>query len=304
MNSKTLGLAAIAVMIGIAFFQLQEDEKNTGRGAVLPGLKQALESASELTIDSAGSTVSVVKKDGRWVVGQLSGYPADFKTVSTILNTLADEQIAEVKTARPENHTKLGLSADGEEQGVKIVVLANKPFGLVIGKDAPARGSFVRRTDEDQVFLTETTLDVSTEAMDYVDDVFINIESSEVKSVEVITVDSTLRAVRDEDGEMRISDLPEGAELRYATVADSLARMFVNLRFTDVVPFEPGHFNEPGKTSVSYGDDQTRTIYSEKIDGSYWAYIDEDWQFEISEFTFDELNKSLSDMLKEESPDE
>ena len=305
MDRKILGLAVIAVMMLMAFFQLQENESNeeTG-GAVLPGLKKALESASELTVESAGSTVSVVKQDGVWIVREKSGYAADFEVVSRVLNSLADVQVAERKTARPGNHVQLGVELGGDDPGLQISILANDSFDLVIGDDSPSRGSFVRRMGEDQVYLTDKVLDVSAASIDYVEDVFLNIASSEVQAVEVAKANAVLSAKRDESGEMRITNLPDGAELRYETVADGLARMFVNLRFTDVAPYDSGFFIEPTKTTVTFGDGESRVVRSEQRNEAYWAHIDETWQFQISEYTFNELNKSMSDMLKEVSIDE
>ena len=119
------------------------------------------------------------------------------------------------------------------------------------------------------------------------------------------TRDSLLKAVRDEKtGKMIIEDIPEGAELRYDTVADSLARIFINLRFDDVEPYRADFFREPGETSVTTSSGESRTIRSEDIDGTYWAQLDQDWQYKVSEFTYNELNKSMQDMLKAEPGNE
>ena len=57
---------------------------------------------------------------------------------------------------------------------------------------------------------------------------------------------------------MIIEDIPEGAELRYDTVADSLARIFINLRFDDVKPYRADLFSEPGETSVTTSSGELR----------------------------------------------
>ena len=118
----------------------------------------------------------------------------------------------------------------------------------------------------------------------------------------IATNGSLLEAFRDVDtGDMMIEKLPEGAELRYDTIADSLARTFVNLRFEDVEPYQEDLFTEPSRAKVTTSSGDSHTILSEALDQEYWVQMDQQWQYIVSKFTFDQVNKTVQDMLKSES---
>ena len=311
MKHKALGLAAIAAMLLLVLIQLQEDAAQdiTEHESLLllPDLKAALESASEIQILGGDneSRVTIVNQGGGWHIQEKAGYPADFETLSRLSRDMVKLKVAERKTTRVENHAQLGLASESDSMAVIVRISADRTYEMMIGHTSRTRGTFVRRPGEDQVYLVEQTIDVSMDPIDYLDPVFLSLESSEVERVVIRTRDSLLKAVRDEKtGEMVIEDIPEGAELRYDTVADSLARIFINLRFNDVKPYRADLFSEPGETSVTTSSGELRTIRSENIDGTYWVQLDQDWQYKVSEFTYNELNKSMQDMLKTEPGDE
>ena len=311
MKHKALGLATIAVMLLLVLIQLQEDvaQDITEHESLflLPDLKAALESASEIQILGGDneSRVTIVNQGGDWHIQEKAGYPADFETLSRLSRDMVKLKVAERKTTRVENHAQLGLASESDSMAVIVRISADRTYEMMIGHTSRTHGTFVRRPGEDQVYLVEQTIDVSTDPIDYLDPVFLSLESSEVETVVIRTRDSLLKAVRDEKtGKMVIEDIPEGAELRYDTVADSLARIFINLRFNDVKPYRADLFSEPGETSVTTSSGELRTIRSENIDGTYWVQLDQDWQYKVSEFTYNELNKSMEDMLKTEPGDE
>lgn len=311
MKQKTLGLLFIALMLLLIGLQLQEDSPE-GPGAgetgpLLAGLQANLDLVKELQVlDRNGSvSVTITNDDGGWRILEKSGYPADFAVFSGLLRDIAGLEIAERKTARAENHGLLGLASEGDTAGIVVRVIADQDYEMMVGNAAQAGGTFVRRPGEDQVYLVAQSLEVSNDPVDYLDPVFLSLESSEVQSVRIESPGSLLIAVRDaETGKMTIDNLPEDAELRYDTVADSLARLFVNLRFEDVEPYQPAFFSTPGETSVTLASGESQTIWSERIAENYWVSLDQQWQFRVSEYTYNQLNKTMQDMLKEESTDD
>ena len=141
--------------------------------------------------------------------------------------------------------------------------------------------------------------------IDYLDSVFLSVESSDVQTITIQSPDSSLKAVRDEaTKKLVIEDIPEGAELRYDTVVDSLARIFINLRFDDVQPYRSETFSQPTVTTVTTSSGESIIIRSQNIEETFWVHLEEDWQYKVSEFTYNELNKSMQDMLKTEAENE
>ena len=311
MKRKVLGLAAVAVMLVLVLVLFEKDTaKDITQGEsllLLPDMKAALDSIIEIKILGGNneSRVTIVNQDSDWHIQEKAGYPADFKVLSRLLHDMAELKVVERKTARAKNHAQLGLTDEGESMGVIVQISADKTYEIMFGHGSQTRGTFVRRPDEDQVYLVEQTMEISSDPIDYLDPVFLSIESSEVETVVIQTRDSLLKAVRDETTKkMVIEDIPEGAELRYDTVADSLARIFINLRFSDVEPYRAELLRQPSETIVTTSPGDSKTIRSENINGTFWVQLDEDWQYEVSEFTFNELNKSMQDMLKTEAGNE
>ena len=306
MKQKALALAAIFFMALLILVQL-ETEQDLTKGEsllLLPELREAIDSASEIKIFNGNneSQVTILNRGNGWRVQEKSGYPANFETLSDLLRDMAELKVLERKTAKAKYHAELGLTDDGESKGVIVRISADKLYEMMVGHTSQSRGTFVRKPDKDQVYLVEQTLEVSSDPIDYLNPVFLSLESSEVETVVIRTPDSLLKAVRDETTKkMIIEDIPEGAELRYETVADSLARIFINLRFNDVEPYRVGLFNQPSETIVTTSSGDSKVIRSENINDSFWVQMGEDWQYEISEYTFNELNKSMNDMLKMEA---
>ena len=312
MNRKIAGLAAIAIMMLLVFFQLPREEAVSEQARVLPTLNEQLAAVTEVSIGSLDSdeSVTLVKQENGWLVKEKSGYPADFEAVSELLGGLSELRVAERKTAKPENHGRLGVAARGEGTGTLISVQtisaeAGEMLELVVGKPAESRGSFVRLNGEDQVYLTDAVVSADTDVMSFVDAVIINVDSADVQSVAISGPGSYLSAGRSEAGaEMTLENLPVGAELKYDTVADSLARLLINLRFTDVEPYDASIFQSASLLKVTTFSRGEIEVNSTESAGEHWIHLAnpdlEQWQYQVSEHTYNELNKSMSDMLKEQ----
>ncbi|MBT4160877.1 MAG: DUF4340 domain-containing protein [Gammaproteobacteria bacterium] len=311
LNSKVLGLATIALMSLMLLLQLSSQDEMTESELLLPELESKLSAVKGVGIRSLEDDTGVTlrKKDGNWIIEEKSGYPADFESLSELLNRLAELGIAEIKTAKAEYHNKLGVESSGQSAGTLISIEGEETYELIVGNEATSRGSFVRRPESDQVYLSDAEVDVSIEPMDYLDPVIVNVDSAEVQSITVTTSGSYLSAHRNEEsGEMVIQNLPDGAELKYSTVADGLARMLINLRFTDVEVLDPGRFSSSSVATVETTTGEIIRVETLKVEDKYWLHLNRvetaNWQYEISEYTYNELNKSMEDMLKVEETDD
>ena len=306
MNAKVLGLAAIAVMSTLLILQSGSNETDPQEAdLLLPELAAQLDTVSRVEIsDPEAGWVASAERDGSaWRVPEKAGYAADFETLSRLLRGLAELKIAERKTARPENHAQLGVASAGEGAGIRVQVEAAETFALVIGQGSVARGAFVRRPGEDQVYLANEALDVPDSSMALLDPVIINIEAASVSAVEVRSGTSVIMAERDEtSGDIKVTNLPYGAELKYATVADSLTRLLINLRMTDVMPHDEAGFAESGRAKVVTSAGDAYVVRSVSRDDGYWVHLDSQpgWQFKVSEYSYNQLNKKLDELLKEE----
>jgi len=304
MNMKLVGLFGIAVLLVALLFQMNPaNDENTPR-LVFPGLKEQLAGLTSINVASpAGDSVSVVKQQDHWVLAGKSGYKVDFSRLSGILVNLSELKIVEEKTAVSSNHARLGVAQSGSGAGTSITIFPGE-HSLLVGNEAASRGSFVRYPDDPQVYLTNEWVEASADWLDWVDPVVINIEPSNIQEVSIATRSAQfLLGNRNEaSGEFELLGVPEGRELKYSTVADSLTRLLVNIRMLDVEPYNPSIFDDPSNTRFVLNSGETVVVGAIIVDGRFWMHINRetlaDWQFEISELTYKELTKEMEDMLQ------
>ena len=313
MNVRVVGLLLIAAMLLALFMQRLGDDSGEIPPLLLPGLKGQLALVQKVSIRPLAEeqvAVSIQHEDAGWRLSEKSDYPADFEALSAFLSLLSEVKIAEKKTARKKNHGRLGLADSGEQAGTLVSVeSATGVTQLVIGESSESRGSFVRLVGDPQVYLTDAVITASPDPMDWLDSVATSVDSSKIRKVTMVKGDvALLSAERNEAGELILQNLPEAAELKYATVADDLARMLVNLRFLDVEPLEPGRFDQATMTTFTLDDGETVVAKTVRVADDYWLHLDTEsnrgWQYKIREYTFNEFNKALEDMLKNKGQNE
>jgi len=307
MNQKVAGLGAIVIMMLALLFHFQGEESQEEQSLFLPELTDSLADVSEIQVRSlnGGGEVTIRRRDTLWIIVEKDDYPADFAVLAQFLNQLKELQIEELKTSRKENYSRLELADSGPGAGTHVKIL---PLGLtfIVGKAGAMRGSFVRRDGESQVYLTRQTIDADPDGMAWIDPVAINIDPASVVSVSIARRDAGfLRASRDEtSGAMILQDIPEGRALRFETVVDGLSRSLVNLRFTDVMPFDAALFADPGVMKLSTLEDEVISVTSVEAEGRFLIHIGTpallSWQYEVSDYHYGELNKTIEDLLKPE----
>jgi hypothetical protein len=307
MNMKVIGLVLIAIMTTILLLQLETQEETESGELLLPALRQSLSEVTGLTIRSGDRTIKIERSGDRFTLSEKSNYPVDFRYLSTFLNQLSELEIAERKTSKPENHDRLGVADAGEGAGVQVAIsTADQSFELIIGRAAESRGSFIRLTGNPQVYLADQLIDVPLIPFEWLDPVVINVESSDVQQVEITTqAGDVLQAIRgEESGVMELQGMPPGANLKYETVVDNLARLLVNLRMQDVRPFDPATFDAPSVTRLTLLSGESIEAKTVRLDEAYWLHLNREdnalWQYRISEYSFNELNKTINDLLEED----
>ena len=277
------------------------------------------------------STLAISRNDQVWVLENRSGYPIDFEELLEFLDKLASAELIEEKTAKAELLGRLGLAASGEDDAVGVAVrigAKDLSFELIVGHESNSgRGSFVRYPGSDQAYLASEVIEVSTDAVEWLDPVVINIDSNRVLRVEVLAevMQSALPLVAQrnaESGDIELQGIPLDADLKYPSVADGLARMLVNLRFEDVEPYDSERWSGAGLTTVTLDSGEVLEVRTIETTGEYWlhllqqyqqhqppqlqepAYAGIDkWQYKVSQYVFNEFNKTMTDMLKSPEPE-
>ena len=304
MDMKVAGLFGMAVLSTALLFQINAADVEDGPRPVFPGFKEQLSGLTSIKVTNPnGNSASIVKQKDSWVLEEKSGYNVDFSKLSRFLVNFSELRIVEEKTSISSNHARLGVAESDPGAGTSVIISPGE-YSLLVGNEAPSQGSFVRYADDAQVYLTNKPVAASADWIAWIDPVVINIEPADVREV-TITPRSAQRllAKRNEaSGEFELLGIPTGRELKHATAVDSLTRLLVNVRMLDVEPYNPVMFDDSSLTRFVLLSSETIIVGTIIVGGRFMMHIDRknlaDWQFEISELTYNQLNKNMESMLK------
>lgn len=250
MNTKTvIGLgaaAALAIIAAVAITTSRKPVVDTAAAAAyaFPGLRDHLNEVASLAIAGAGNAALVtLEKSGEgWQVKEKGGYTADLGEIRGLLLKLADAKLLEPKTANEQRYTDLGVE-DTAKPDAKSVLVTITGFGepqrLIVGKSATrGGGTFVRRPDDKQSWLTAAQLTINKDPANWIERTITDIGSDRVKEATLTRPDGkVLRLFKQAgDANFKVADLPKGRQLSSEVAANSIGSALSALRLEDVQP--------------------------------------------------------------------
>jgi hypothetical protein len=153
MNKK---IAISVSIIGVLLLYLLAS--NIKRSSGIPDLPQMKGSADEIIVTSGSGAVTLLKKEGKWTVGE-NGYPADAKVIGEIEKRFKEINVTDLISSKG-YYAKYDLTPD------KYIEVIIKKKGMIfrkfkIGKKSPTnRHTFIRIGDQPEIFLAEGTFDL------------------------------------------------------------------------------------------------------------------------------------------------
>jgi len=313
-------------------------QKDSGVGEQLyPTLKDRLGEVDYLRLASSEEEVVIAMENGGWKVLTREGYPANFSSLFEFLNGLAQVKYQERKTSKAENHARLGLADASSKEGQALAVTASMDevplVDMLLGNaSAHMDGRYFRHPDQNQVWLLDEALDVSTDVTQWLDPIIVDVPEEDVERVQQTAAgEIAFVAIRDEaaDGNFIIANAPENQHLRYPTVANELGRALVNLRLKDVRKEDSLDWSVANKTEFTSSRNMQLLVWSLAQGDAYFLKIDvqslaadssggsestdsdvkelserlQPWIFEITQTTYQQFDKTVSDFLVENSSD-
>ena len=276
-STRMLAIVAAALLLGVFLLNtVDNDYEAQDAGLLLPDLKAKLNDVDSVTIESGGTDAAsvTIRRDGdRWTVATRDGYPADLGKLREGLLALADAERLEAKTADPARHEQLGLAGDDATrlalsgEGIDVAV--------ILGDVAQRSYRYVRLDGEDQSWLIDANPDLPAEPGDWLLTDLLDIDSDDIAEVTITHAGGdTLRITRGEEAaEFVVEDIPEGRELRYASIVNPIPGALNGLALEDVraaTDDDP----EPDATTVFRGSDGLDvTVTRREIDGESWFAI-------------------------------
>lgn len=259
-------LWVIALALGAAVTAVKLSQNGSAHSATKRASGQTLfesfpaEAANTVEIQGVNGSVTLTKKDGKWVIEQRDNFPANNTFVNDFIRKLSELKVTQGMEAGPSLAPRFGMdesSTSPTERGLTATFkdtsgkeIAKIALGKNIGTDAEpdmtgmgggssAVGRYVRNHADESGFyaVAEMFPSVSDEVKRWLANGFINPEK--IKSITMSQPDKTdldWKLVRDnEEAEFKL-DAAAATEVLDATAATAIKSIFSYARFEDVVP--------------------------------------------------------------------
>jgi hypothetical protein len=285
----------ILVLIGAVAVSLSgpSSQPQAGAGeAVLAGFADKLGSIATVKITGEGGVTLERKGEGdkaSWVVAEKGGYPAEKTKVAQALLGFAELKRVEPKTSRPDLYERLDLDDPGKKGGharlVEFDDAAGKKLGeLVVGKRRPDRlgggndGLYVRIPGQAQTWLAQGSVDLPTEAGDWLDPKIVSIEPARIRQVTLTHADgSRLVLKRDKpEDKFAVEGAPADAKIKGDSLLAEPAEVLNALSLSDVKPAAELKLPEKGVDKAEWQTFDGLTVTGQTFDqdGKNWLVLE------------------------------
>ena len=236
-----------AALLAVLFLARLDFSRDDAPGVLhAPGLAGRLGELESLRVTGAGNRViaTIERSDEGWGVAEKGGHPVDFERFRGSLQALAEARRVERKTALAEFYPRLGVEdvSDPDAGGYQFELgYGGKHPGerFIVGNRGGTGMVYIRTGGEDQSWMVSADLSISDETRDWVDRDIIDLGSGQVRRVALDRGEGDrLEIAKQERSDINFTprDIPEGRELSYGSVANSIAGALANVEANDVRP--------------------------------------------------------------------
>ena len=324
-QTRTLAIVLAVLLAGLFATTLLNNDRDVASGGLLfPDLKAQINDISQVSVSKAGESVTMNNNAGRWVLVESQNYPVDTGKLRKLLLSLADAKKIEEKTSNPELYERLAVGdAAPDSQGTEIRFGgAESQWSIIIGNLAQRKYRYARIPSEAESWLIDQNPTLPRGASGWLLPEILDIDSTKVQSVTITHDDGETIRIDKEDAavtDFTVADIPEGRELRYASVVDSMAGVLSSLNLEDVaVATDAGEADGSATTVFTTFDGLEITIESSLRDEDTWITVhaehadaDSDeirkiedrlsgWEYRIKSYKADQLRRRWDDILKAE----
>jgi hypothetical protein len=289
------GAAALIGAAAIAVVALQRPapmrEAAIIDAPVFPGITPRLAEAQRIELRRHDGAVTLVRKDGAWVIAEKHDYPARAERVREVFTGLAELRLVEERTGNPELFSRLGLEDVTVAGGTSQLLAVKDASGgtiaeLIVGRRRIRTAGnlpeaiYIRRPGETRTYLAEGSLRIDTDPLLWVEREVLDIKRQRVARVitrregaEPVTVVRADPAAE----QASIADPPEGFRPEQHKVDDP-PRALEWFSFNDVRPAaELAAAEKLGEARYVTFDGLRLAIRVVKADDKRWAIISAEW---------------------------
>ncbi|MDX1645997.1 MAG: DUF4340 domain-containing protein [Longimicrobiales bacterium] len=244
-------------------------------------------------ITRADTTLTLARDDEGWTV---QGLPSDSGAVRRFLAEIAAAEVGELMATNPENHARMGVSADSAAE-LELVSGADRRTLLVGGAGRRFGTAYVRLPGEDRVHLMEADLrgHLRRGLDQWRNRVMVTVDSSDVARIEVERSDGAYVLVRGDS----VWTFVDGGPVQATAVRGILAELS-RLVASGFVAESDSIAELPRASTTRAFDAEGRTLAEVSIgegEGTRWARTPTDpYLYEVSTFRADRLAPPRDDM--------
>ncbi len=337
MTKQTLSilLAATVIVAGLVLL-LANSGGTIGEFAgqsTFPEVAGKLDTIDRIEISGVSEAVTLIKREGNWQVEERFAYPVEFGKLVRFIDQLEVAEIAQRKTNRRANHEALDLAgvelAGSATRRVQLHAGQSQLVDMLLGKSASKQsGQYFRFIGDDQVWLLNQKFDIGESPGAWLRQQIIDIDQGQVLEViQTSTAGEVIKMARhDSSSKFEVSNLPDGMELKYPSVANSIAGGLAGLELVDVGRATSRQWSDAATTLYRCRGGVSFRVLSKEIDGRHWIRIESEvetvpkeagnveqgdnaaaldyasllhpWAFEVTNLSFAEFQKSADDLFK------
>lgn len=328
-NIIVLLVAVVAVGLGL---MLSSGKRQTevASQALFSDLQKHVDEVDSIRLENANGVIldavlqDTTEGNSAWSAADKDNYPLDQEKVITLLNSLVSAKLDSAKTAKAENHSRLGLqditTKDSQAQ-LLVVSAGERNWQILMGNTASSgKGVFVRNPGENQTWLTKTALTVPDDSNAWLQSRILNLGTDSLVSVSREGHWSAVVAQPETDGgtlSWTLENMPEGRELNYESIVKNTVDDILELELEELVQQKPYDLagavpesqitvttSDEGEIEIALyksGDDNL-VSYNSENSNAHWSQ----WVYKVSDFQAGRLKKDIESFLQAlpEEPEE
>ena len=168
-----------------------EQQAYDGGRLMFPDLAPKLQDATRIEITHQDKTTAIEKHGDTWGLADRGGYVVQASKLRGMLTALTELRLVEPRTSDPEQFNRLGLEDPNGKTGtsnlLRVLDASGKPIAaLIVGhRRVRTQGNvpeqvYVRRTDDNQTWLAEGSLQADADPQLWLDRDIMNIDHARI----------------------------------------------------------------------------------------------------------------------------
>lgn len=246
MNNRSLVIVAMAAALFLVLALLGQngsDSPSADNELLLPGLADALNEVTEITlVKAANETYATLRRgDDGWTLAEKDGYPANVIAIRQALAAISEARVAEIKTANPDFYDRLGVAGveRSDSAGTAVTIAtASENFPAVVFGDTESSGyRYARLADADQSLLLNRDPELPRDAAQWLATEILDVRGARVQRVQIAHADGerlTIEKLERSQTNFSVQPIPEGRALQYPGVANVIGNALRELALENV----------------------------------------------------------------------